>query len=398
MMFILVAYIIAATTTSFAPTFNLVLISRFVQGIGLGLFSLCFSLAREQFPKDMVPRAQGTISAIQVAGGGFGLLGGAVITNSFGWQANYHIAVPFIIVLTVLIFFGVKESVNKKPGVKLDYLGAAWLGASLTAITLGLSEGSTWGWKSAPVLVLMIGGLAAIVPLAFYERRVAEPVLDLKLLRQRNVMVANSVIIAFAFSLGIAFQTVVYALELPSPSGFGLSIIEVGLFLLPLVVIITPVAIGVGALIPKYGVKPFVYIGSTLAAVGFFLLSTYSSAESIFVPLMVYAVAGGMLTVSIQNLLVLSLDKGNMALGVSMNSAFRYIGQTLGAPVAGAILSTFVASYTIGGHVLSLPARDAFQYCFYLATVAFIVVGLLAIFAREVIGKKANNQALQEST
>ncbi|MGA2875047.1 MAG: MFS transporter [Nitrososphaerales archaeon] len=397
MMYILVAYIIAATTTSFAPTFNLVLISRFAQGIGLGLFSLCFSLAREQFPKDMVPRAQGTISAIQVAGGGFGLLGGAVITNLFGWQGNYHIAVPFIIVLTVLIFFGVKESMNKKPGVKLDYLGAAWLGASLTAITLGLSEGATWGWKSVPVLALMIGGLAAIVPLAFYERRVAEPVLDLKLLRQRNVMVANSVIIAFALSLGIAFQTVVYALELPSPSGFGLSIVEVGLFLLPLVVIVTPVAIGVGVLIPKYGVKPFLYVGSMLAAFGFFLLSTYSGAESILIPLMVYAVAGGMLTVSIQNLLVLSLDKGNMALGVSMNSAFRYIGQTLGAPVAGAILSTFVASYTIGGHVLSLPARDAFQDCFYLATAAFIVVGLLSIFAREVIGKKAGSRVIQTS-
>jgi len=239
--------------------------------------------------------------------------------------------------------------------------------------------------------------LAAIVPLAFYERRVAEPVLDLKLLRQRNVMVANSVIIAFALSLGIAFQTVVYALELPSPSGFGLSIVEVGLFLLPLVVIVTPVAIGVGVLIPKYGVKPFLYVGSMLAAFGFFLLSTYSGAESILIPLMVYAVAGGMLTVSIQNLLVLSLDKGNMALGVSMNSAFRYIGQTLGAPVAGAILSTFVASYTIGGHVLSLPARDAFQDCFYLATAAFIVVGLLSIFAREVIGKKAGSRVIQTS-
>ncbi|MGD0550681.1 MAG: hypothetical protein ABSA81_09080, partial [Candidatus Bathyarchaeia archaeon] len=104
--------------------------------------------------------------------------------------------------------------------------------------------------------------------------------------------------------------------------------------------------------------------------------------------LVVYAIGGGMMTVSIQNLLVLSIAKGEMGLGTSLNTAFRYIGQTLGTPVAGALLSTFVASYTIGGHVLSLPARAAFQYCFYTATVALIVVGLLTIFAREVIGKK----------
>jgi hypothetical protein len=138
---------------------------------------------------DGVPR-----SVFSVAGGAFGLVAGAVITNSFGWQANYHLAIPFILVLTVLIFLVVKESTNRKPGVKLDYLGAAWLGASLTAIVLGLSEGSSSGWTSALILGLLIGGPAMIVPLALHERRVAEPILDLKLLRERNVMISNILI------------------------------------------------------------------------------------------------------------------------------------------------------------------------------------------------------------
>ncbi len=388
MIYLLVAYVVAATTTSIAPDFNLILISRFVQGIGLGVFPLSFSLAREQFPRNLVPRAQGLISAIQVAGGAAGLLAGAVITNSFGWQGNYYIATPFIIVLTVLIFFAVKESTSRKPGVKLDYLGAAWLATSLTAIVLGLSEGSSWGWTSASVLGLVIGGPVIIIPLALYERRLAEPVLDLKLLRERNVMVSNLLITTYGLSLGMAYQAVVYAMELPAPSGFGISIVEVGLYLLPLVVVILPVAYGTGAVIPKYGVKPFLYLGSALAAAAFLMLSTYSSPEEIGAYLVVYAIGGGMMTVSIQNLLVLSIAKGEMGLGTSLNTAFRYIGQTLGTPVAGALLSTFVASYTIGGHVLSLPARAAFQYCFYTATVALIVVGLLTIFAREVIGKK----------
>jgi MFS family permease len=396
MIYILIAYIIAATVTSFAPTFNLILISRFVQGIGLGLFALCFSLAREQFPKDLVPRAQGVISAVQLAGGAFGLVGGAIITNSFGWQGNYHIALPFVIVLSVLIFFFIRESPNIKPGVKLDYVGAAWLGASLTAIVLGLSEGTSWGWTSVPIVSLLIGGLVALVPLALYEKRLAEPVLDLKLLRQRNLMVANLLVVSFGLSTGIAFQTLVYAMELPPPSGFGISITEIGFYLLPLVVVILPVALMVGAAIPKYGVKPFLYLGAILATAGFLLLSTYTSPEQIEAYLIVYAFGGGMLSVSIQNLLVFSIEKSEMALGTSLNTDFKYIGQTLGATIAGVLLSTFVKSYTISGHLLSLPTRTAFQYCFYTSVVAFIVVGLLVIFAREVIGKKRVEKAVRD--
>ncbi|MGA2663401.1 MAG: MFS transporter [Nitrososphaerales archaeon] len=387
MMYILVTYVVAATATSFAPSFDLILVSRFVQGVGLGVFALCFSLAREQFPRKLVPRAQGVISAVQLSGGALGLLGGALVTSDFGWQGNYHIAVPVIAVLTALIYFVVRESPNKKPGVSLDYVGAAWLGASLIAIVLGLSEGTSWGWTSTSILGLLIAGTVALVPLGLYERRVAEPVLDLKLLRQRNVMVANLLVVSFGLSSGIAFQALVYALELPPPSGFGISIIEVGLYLLPLVVVTLPVALGVATLIPKYGVKPFLYAGSLLAAAGFFLLSTYTGPLQMAAYLMVYAFGGGMLTVSIQNLLVLSIAKGEMSLGTSLNTTFRYVGQTLGAPIAGALLSTFVASYSVSGQVISLPTRAAFQYCFYAPVVAFIAVGLLSIFAREVIGK-----------
>jgi MFS family permease len=387
MVYILVVYLAAATCTSLAPNFDLILASRFVQGVGLGVFALCFSLAREEFPRDLVPRAQGVISAVQVSGGAVGLVGGALVTSAYGWQANYHLAIPVIAALTAAVFFLVHESPNRKPGVKLDFVGAAWLGACLISIVIGLSEGTSWGWTSLAVVGLLAAGPLMMVPLALYERRVPEPVLNLKLLAQRNVMAANLIIIPYGLSLGIAFQTLVYALELPPPSGFGVGLTSIGFYLLPLAVVLLPVALAVGSLIPKYGVKPFLYLGSVLAAAGFLLLSTYQSPEQIEAYLLVYAVGSGMLTVSIQNLLVLSIEKGDMALGTSLNTALRYVGQTLGAPAAGAILSTFVATDTIGGQVMSLPTRVAFQYCFYVSVAAFSAVLLLSMFAKEVITK-----------
>ena len=200
-------------------------------------------------------------------------------------------------------------------------------------------------------------------------------------------MAANLLIVSLGLSVGIAFQTFVYALELPPPSGFGIAITGVGFYLLPLVIVSLPVALGVGSLIPKYGVKPFLYLGSILTAVTFVLLSTYTSPSQIELYLVALAIGQGMLSVSIQNLLVLSISKSEMALGTSLNTAFSYTGQTLGASVAGALLSTFVAGDIVGGHGIMLPTRAAFQYCFYVSVAAYIIVGLLSLFAREVIGK-----------
>src|SRR5208283_3191974 len=107
LMIVLAAYCVMVTLTSFAPNFNILLISRTFQGVGLGIFPLAFSLVREQFPRNLVPRAQGLLSAMFGAGLALGLPVGAFIANSYGWQANYHIATPFVIGLTVLLYFTV---------------------------------------------------------------------------------------------------------------------------------------------------------------------------------------------------------------------------------------------------------------------------------------------------
>jgi MFS family permease len=384
----LAAYLAIATTTSFAPTFGLVLASRFFQGVGLGVFPLAFSLAREQFPRELVPRAQGLISAVQVGGGAFGIVAGAFITLNYGWQANYHLALPCILVLAVVAYLVVRESPNRKPGVRLDYVGAGWLGTALTVMVLGLSEGATWGWISLPTLGLVLGGAVSLVPLALFERRQAEPVFDLRLLRQRNVLIANVLMLVFGISVFLSFQAVTYYLQLPPPSGFGLNTIETGLYLLPLVVVILPVAFGVGVVLPKHGVKPFLLVGAVLGMAGFFLLSTSTSPAQVAAYLTVYAAGSGCLSVAIQNLLVLSLAKSEMGLGTSLNTAFRYIGQSIGAPISGAFLSTYVTSYTVNGSSVLLPMHAAFQYCFYLAVVGFVLLALIGLWAVEVIGPR----------
>ena len=61
LIYVLIIYCVMVAATSFASSFTVLLITRTVQGIGLGIFPLAFSLVREEFPREMVPRAQGIL-------------------------------------------------------------------------------------------------------------------------------------------------------------------------------------------------------------------------------------------------------------------------------------------------------------------------------------------------
>ncbi len=391
--YVLILYSAMVTTTSFAPDFNTLLISRTFQGVGLSIFPLAFSLVREQFPREKVPRAQGLLSAMFGIGTAIGLPAGALVANTYGWQANYHIATPFIIALTIITIFAVRESVYTNTSIKLDYVGSILLGGALGSIVFGLSEGSNWGWTSSPILALIIGGALLFIPLILFERRAKAPILDFRLLGIRNVVISNGVGLTFGMAMFLSFQAISYQLELKQPVGYGFDILTTGLYFLPLAIGMLLVTYPVGVLITKVGAKPFLILGNIIGAIGFFLISTATSPTEIALYLLVGSIGLGILVVSQQNLLVLTVKSQEMGLATSMNTVFRNVGSSLGAPIAGSLIATYTATYFIttpaGRFSFIAPSTLAFQYSYYIAVLGFVASLILSLFALEIMGKRA---------
>jgi len=203
-------------------------------------------------------------------------------------------------------------------------------------------------------------------------------------------MVSNVVGLTSGAALFLAFQAITFQLELGPPAGYGFDILKTGIYLIPLALAILIVAIPVGRLTPKYGTKPFLFLGCLVGAVGFLLISTATSANEIAGYLVVASAGLGILLVATQNLLVLSVQRRQMGLATSLNTVFRNIGSSLGAPVAGSLMSTFVISYVIAGQTISVPTATAFHYAYYIAVVGFVISLAVSVFAQEVMGKRAN--------
>ncbi|MDV2482794.1 MFS transporter [Methanoculleus sp. Wushi-C6] len=395
LVYVLLVYSAAITMTGFSPTFPFMLVSRAVQGVGLAVMPLAMSIFREEFPREVIPRAQGIISGMFGIGTAISLPLGALVSNMFGWQTTYHTAIPFVLLLTYLVYSQVRESPYTRPGAKVDHIGAALLGGSLVLIVLAISLSPALAGSGVNPLWLLAAGLLLLPLLAvyeqYYQKNVGDPILNLRLLSMRNVARTHVTFAIASLGMFLAFQAYAYRLELPPPVGFGFDIFMAGLSLLPFAVAIAIFAPLTGRLVPRFGVKPVALAGAVVGASGFLLSSVSESSTSFIFAIFVTGSGIAMLNASTINLLVLTVDPQDMGIATSMNAVFRNLGRSIGAPIAGALIATFTVTVTSNGTLQTLPTAQAFQYTFSIAAALFILIAFVIFGAEEVLGPGAKD-------
>jgi len=401
MIVVMFTYAAAVTVTGFSPTFAFMVGARAVQGIGLTIIPLGMSLMREEFPREMVPRAQGILSAMFGIGFAISLPLGSWVSQDYGWRWTYHSAVPFVIIMAILVLLQVKESPYRRPNTRVDYLGALFLGLGLAGIVAALSQGEAWGWTSPMTLTVAGLGAAMFIPFAVVERRLTvrkrEPIVDMHLLAERNVTVTNVVLTVAGLGMYMALFTLIYQFEYPLASGgynascvsplhCTFNILTAGIDILPLAVGMTVVALITSVVVSKVGVKPLAITGGLVTALGF-ALEAYATSLGAALAVEVVVGAGiGLLNASIINLLVLTVDPKDMGQATAMNNVFRNVGGSVGAPIAGSLLATYMLS---SGPFAGLFASHlAFQYAFLIAAIITVIGTVSVFFAQEVLGPR----------
>jgi MFS family permease len=401
---VLVIYLIAAVSTSISANYEVLLLSRAIQGIGLAIFPLGSALAREEFPGEIIPKVQAIFGSLFGASFAIGLPIGSYVSNSLGWRYTYYTAIPFLIVAIIFAILTIKESRYKRQNVTVDYAGATLLAAVLAMFVLFVSEGSSLGWPSLGSIMRLISGsistseltslliildLVLLFPLVLHERHQLgnkrEPIFSLKLLTNRNVILAYVVGLIAEFALFLATITLTYRLEYPMPAGFGKNIFVAG-------ITVTPFAIGsilggvmASTLINKTGAKLMTVAGTIVAATGFLLEATIPGYTLLWVYSIVCGVGVVMILGTLSNFVIFSVDPGDMGMATGMQGTFYNVGSSIGSPVAAAILTTFTTTYFIGSFPLKLASPAAFSLVFILAAIALLISGLLALFTKEVL-------------
>lgn len=369
MIAILVIFAVGSAVAGMAESLDFVLLGRVIQGVGGGVFPLSFGILRETLEPRRVPGAIGLFSAMFGIGGALGLPLSGVVIEHLGVSYLFWIGV-LALPAAVLVWRYVPRTMATRPG-RIDWLGAVALSLALGSLLLGLSVSNRWGWTSAGVLAMIVGGVAGLVGWVLIEQRVREPLIEFRVLRYRPVLMANISGVLVGFAMFSSFLLVPQFLQTPASEGygFGLTVTAAGLVILPAALVQIALSPFAGVLARRVSTRFPLLIGATA------LLASFSVLVVAHDRLIDFVIASAILGVglalsmaSMANVVVEAVPRHDVGVATGINQVSRTVGGALGTQV----VTTLVTAQLAAGS--TYPAERGY-------TIAFVVGGVSGVLA-----------------
>src|SRR4051812_23212042 len=353
--------------------------ARALQGIGaaavtpttLAIISATFTNRRE---RNAAVGVWGGVGALALAVGP--VLGG-FLTQHVSWEWIFWINVPVGIATMALGAWAIRES-REDEARSLDLSGLGLSTASLFVLTWALIEGHDRGWTSAGILGAF--ALAAVSALAFVvvERRVAQPMVDVRLFARREFSGGIVALMLWAFGLfGIYFFTSLYLQGV-----LGFSPTKAGAAFVPMAVLMAASAIVSDRVAARFGVYRSTGVGMVAMGLGIGSVSLLGADASFWSLMPSFAVigVGGGLTIPLTATVLGVMPTGQAGVASAVFNASREVAGLLGITVIGAVLTSRQGSALAAGHTPADAYLTGYRTGLVLAA-ALVVAGGAAAFA-----------------
>jgi EmrB/QacA subfamily drug resistance transporter len=371
---VLVVFGIGSLLCALAPSLELLIAGRAVQGIGGAIFPLAFAIVRDEFPRRLVTIGIGLMSAVHGVGGAAGLVVSGVIVDHVHYTWIFWLALIVTVPGTIATRLLVPASPVTSPA-KIDWAGAALMSGGLGLLLFGVTKLNTWGIGSPRLMGLF--ALSAVLAVAWVrlEHRVPEPLVDMRVMRLRAVWTTNVVGAALGFGMLTSILLLPQFVQVPASSGFGFgaTATQAGLYLVPQSLTIVVAAPLAGWIAARTGSRIPLLIGIAVGFASYIqIILFHSEPWHVYVHGMANGLAVGMAFAATVNLIVGAVPQSHTGLATGMNMIMRSVGGAFQAQVSGAILA---ATATATGVV----TLSGFQLAFVVSAVLMLVAFAVAL-------------------
>ncbi|MGW5437513.1 MFS transporter [Nocardia asteroides] len=332
----LVVFGAASAACAVAPTVEVLIAARVVQGIGGSMLSPVALAIVVAAITDARQRAR----AIGVWAAVFGLsmavgptLGGALV-DGLGWRSVFWVAVPVVIVALGLTWVVVPESRGRQR--RIDLAGQALLVVVVGGVIAVLIEGQRIGWTAPAAIAGCLGIVGAAAAFVWVERRTAEPLMDPRLFRRPpfTAAVLGAVVVFVALTTTLLLST--WHLQHER----GLSAVAAGAFTLPLAIAATVCAPLSGILVGRLGARPpLLLAGGFLTAGGLVLTVSGGSSAALLIAFALIGIGFGFANAPITTTAVSGLPAERAGVAGGIASTARQVGAAVGIAAAGALIA-----------------------------------------------------------
>ena len=357
-----------------ANSIGVLILARVIQGAGGAIFPLAFGIIRDEFPRERVAPGIALISAILGIGGGIGIVLAGPIIDAFDYHWLFWFPLVVLCAATLATIFFVPESPVKSPG-RIDWLGALLLCAWLVLLLLGITQSSEWGWGDPRVIAMIAAALVVLVLWIRVEAGRREPLVDMAMMRIRGVWTVNAAAFLVGAGMYSSFILIPEFTEMPASTGygFGSSVTQAGLFLLPataMMMLAGPVA---GSLATRFGSRVVLIAGCMLTTASFTLLAlAHAERGDIYVATALMGAGIGLAFAALANLIVEAVAPEQTGVATGMNTVMR----TLGGAVGGQVGASLIAGSLLAS---GLPSEGGFTLAFSFAAGACLLAALASL-------------------
>lgn len=343
-----VIFLVGSALCGLAQTMLQLILFRGLQGLGGGgLIVTTIAVVGDLVPPRERGRYQGVFGAVFGVATIIGPLLGGFFVDHLSWRWIFYINLPTG-ALALAVIGAVLHSPSTRRQHVIDYVGAALLSVSLTAIILFTSlGGTTLPWTSRITVGLVALGLISAIAFVVAEARAREPIMPLILFRNATFAIASAVGLIVGLSL---FGSITY-LPIYLQVVKGESPTASGLQLMPMMLGMLATSIASGRIISAWGrYKPFPIAGTAIMTVGLLMLSRLSAEHAVWetsVDALVLGLGLGMvmqvLVLAAQN----SVDFEHLGVATSGTTLFRSLGGALGVAIFGAIFANGLYAHLV---------------------------------------------------
>ncbi|GAB2665463.1 DHA2 family efflux MFS transporter permease subunit [Kribbella swartbergensis] len=367
----LIVFTIASVLCGLAQSQEVLVIARFVQGVGgaltsaviLGMIVTLFPEPREQ------AKAIGVYAFVASAGGSIGLLAGGVLTQAINWHWIFFVNLPIGALTAVLAVKLIAKDKGLGLGRGTDVPGAVLITAALmVGVFTIVKPAAELGWTAPRTLVL---GLVTVVLLAGFivrEATAANPLVPLRIFRSRNLTGANLIQALSASGMfGIFFLGSLYLQRV-----LGYDALEIGLAFLPTTVIMGLLSVRYSdKLVMRFGPRRPLIAGLVLIVAGLALFTQAPVGGNYVVHVLpVLALLGlgaGVCFPALMGLSMADVKPEDAGLASGLISTTAQVGAALGLAVLATLSATRTATLDAAGEAPLEALTSGYHLSFAIA-------------------------------
>ncbi len=379
----LVVFIVASVMAAGSQSILALIAFKSAQGVGAAMTQgTGMAMITSVFPARERGRGIGTHMSVVGTGGVMGPIAGGFLITTFDWRWLFYVnvAMGLIAALAVLLIVSGKTFRQDTRNRSYDFPGAALSTALLLTFLLAVSNGSSVGWSSPPIVLAAATFVLCLAAFIWWESRASSPMLDLGLFRNRVFGIGIST--NFTSFLGVTSSRFLLPFYLQAALGFTPALI--GLVLLPNAIsriVMGPLS---GWLSDRYGWRMFNVIGLLLSSAGLFTLASLTASSSvvhILAGIVLQSIGAGTFQSPNSSSLFSSADPSRHGVVAAFVNLSRNAGNVVGIAIVTSIVTGIMASQGFDANIDAVlgsqPGSNLLGSFMTGLKVAFLVMAVL---------------------